>query len=103
MRHRYELDIERADIDPAAGGDHCDGNLRRVALGRAFGLEQGGAEFGRVDRTFQLRPEIDDGAEMVLMGVREHETDEIAALLLEKADVRHDQVDSRQMLFVTEG
>src|SRR5437667_4739138 len=103
MRDGYELDIERPDIDPAAGGNHRDGNLLRVALGRVLGLEQGGAELGRVDRSSQLRPEIDYGTEMVLMGVRQHEPHQIVALLLEKADVRHDQVDSGQMLFVTEG
>jgi hypothetical protein len=40
---------------------------------------------------------------MVLVRMRQHETHEIVALLLEKADVRHDQVDPRQMLFVPEG
>ena len=56
----------------------------------------------RVDRAFQLRPQIDDGAEMILMGVRQHEADQILALLLQEADVRHDQVDARQMFLVAE-
>ena len=40
---------------------------------------------------------------MVLMGVRQHQPDQVLALLLEKADVGHDQVDARQMLLVAEG
>ena len=44
MRDRNELDVERADIDAAARRHHRDRNLRRIALGLAFGLEQGGAE-----------------------------------------------------------
>jgi hypothetical protein len=39
MRDRDELDIERADINPATGRNHGDGNLGRVALGLAFGAE----------------------------------------------------------------
>jgi len=40
---------------------------------------------------------------MVLMGVRQHQPDQVLALLLEKADIRHDQVDARQMLLIAEG
>ena len=40
---------------------------------------------------------------MILMGVRQHEADEILALFLEEADVGHDEVDARQMLLVAEG
>ena len=39
---------------------------------------------------------------MVLMGVRQHEPDQVLALLFEEADVGHDQVDARQMLLVAE-
>ena len=103
MRDRNELDVERPEIDAAAGGHHRDRNFRRVALGGAFGREQSGAELGRVDRAFQPRPEVDDGAEMVLMGVGQHQADQVLALFFEKADIGHDQVDARQMFLVAEG
>ena len=40
---------------------------------------------------------------MVLMGMRQHEADQILPLFLEEADIRHDQVDAGQMLLVAEG
>jgi len=45
MRDRNELDTERPEIDAAAGANHRDRDLRRVALGGAFGREQSGAEW----------------------------------------------------------
>ena len=103
MRHRNELDVERAEIDAPARRHHGDRNFRRIALGLAFGREQRGAELRGVDRASQLRPEIDDGAEMVLMGVRQHQPHQVLAFLLEEGDVGHDQVDARQMLLIAEG
>src|SRR6516162_1058944 len=100
MRNRNELDIERPDIDAPAGRHHGDRNFRRIAFGLTFGFEQGGTELGRIDRTFQSRPEIDDSAEMVLMSVRQHEPNQIIPLFFKKADVRHDQVDAGQMLLI---
>ena len=103
MRDRNELDIERAKVDASAGANHRDRNFRRIALGSAFGLEQGSAELGGIDRTFQARPEVDDGAEMIFMGVRQHEADEVFALLFQKADVGHDEIDAGQMFLVAKG
>ena len=40
---------------------------------------------------------------MILMGMRQHEAHQVLALLLQEADVGHDQVDPRQMLLVAEG
>mgnify|MGYP006328353697 CR=1 FL=1 len=45
----------------------------------------------------EARPEIEKGAEMVLMGVGEHDTREARPLLLEKADVRKDEVDAGKL------
>ena len=40
---------------------------------------------------------------MVLMGMRQHEADQVLALFFQKADVGHDQIDAGQMLLVAEG
>ena len=40
---------------------------------------------------------------MVLMGVRQHQAHQVLALLLQEADVGHDQIDARQMLLVAKG
>ena len=103
MRDRNELDIERPELDPAARRHHRNRDFRRIALGGAFGLEQRRAEFGRIDRAFQFRPEVDDGAEMVLMGMGQHQADQIFAFLFQEADIGHDQIDAGQMLLVAKG
>ncbi len=40
---------------------------------------------------------------MVFMGMRQHQPDQVLALFLQKANVRHDQIDARQMLLVAKG
>ncbi len=40
---------------------------------------------------------------MIFMGMGQHQPDQILAFFFEKADVRHDEVDARQMLLVAEG
>ena len=74
MCDRNELDAKWTQIDATARLHDGDRNLGRIALRSALGLEQGGAEFSRVDRAFQLGPELDDGAEMVFVGVRQHQS-----------------------------
>src|SRR6266478_222591 len=103
MRHRNELDLERSEIDAAARSHDGDRDFRRIALGGAFGLEQRGTELCRVDRAFQLRPQVDDGAEMVFVGMGQHQSDQVVALFFEERDVGHDQIDAGQMLLIAEG
>src|SRR6516162_10556116 len=103
MRDRNELHIERPEIDATARRHHRDRNLGRIALGGAFGLKQRSTEFRRINRTLQARPKVDHGAEMVFMGMRQHEPDQVLPFLLEKADVGHDRLDPRQMLLVAKG
>ena len=40
---------------------------------------------------------------MVLMGMGQHEADQVLPLFLQKADVGHDQIDAGQMLLVAKG
>src|SRR5690242_9747669 len=103
MGNRNELDVEWPDIDAAAGGDDRDRNFRRIALGGALGLKQCCTEPGCINRALQFWPEIDDGAKMVLMSMRQHEADKISAFLLQKADIWHDRLDARQMFLVAKG
>src|SRR5712675_454556 len=103
MRHRNELDLERSEIDAAARSHDGDRDFRRIALGGAFGLEQRRTELRRVDWALQLRPEVDNGAEMVFVGMSQHQSDQVVALFFEKGDVGHDQIDAGQMLLIAEG
>jgi hypothetical protein len=51
----------------------------------------------------QARPKVDDSAEMVFMGMRQHKPNQVPSFLLEKADVGHDRLDTRQMLLIAKG
>ena len=102
MGDRDQLDVERPEREAAAERHDLDRDFRRARLARALGLEQRGGERRRVDRHLEPRPQVDERAEMILMGVGEHEADEVLALLDQKADVRQDQVDAGQMLVARE-
>ena len=99
MRDVDEIDVERAEREVPAERHDIDRNLRRARLGRAPGLEQRGGERRGVKRHFEPRPQIDQRAHMIFMGMGEHEPEEVFALLDQKADVRHDEIDAGQMLF----
>src|SRR5258708_12421901 len=102
MRRRNELDLERSEIDAAARSHDGDRDFRRIALGGAFGLEQRRTELRRVDWALQLRPEVDNGAEMVFVGMSQHQSDQVVAPFFEKLDPRHDQTNPRQLLPIAE-
>src|SRR5690606_6750152 len=57
-------------------------------------LEQRRRERRRVDRHLDARPQLDHGAEMVLVRVREHQTAQILRAALDELEVRHDDVDA---------
>ena len=98
MRHRDQFDVEWPDVEAAAERDDVDGDFRRARLARAFGLEQRGRERRGIDRHLQPRPQVEQGAEMILVRVGEHDAGEILALLDEIANVGQDQIDAGQML-----
>src|SRR4029077_6261573 len=54
---------------------------------------RGGKRRG-VDRRLEPRPEIGDGAQVVLMGVGQHDADQIVAPLLDESGVRHHHLDA---------
>ena len=86
----------KLDPTPVIGPATDEPKLR--ALGEALGLEQRGGEGRGVDRHAQARPQVEDGAEMVLVRVGEHEGEKIVPLVEQTADVRHDQVDAGQIV-----
>src|SRR5262249_58085270 len=82
--------------------DDVDGNLRRARLAAALRLEQGGREWRGIDRHAKLRPEVEQRPEMILMRVREHDADEVAALLDQEPDVGKDEIDPGQQVLASE-
>src|SRR5439155_14219488 len=87
MRHADEFDVERPDGESAVECDDIDRNVRCARLAPALGLEQRGREWGGVDRHLQLRPQIEEGAEMIFVRVGQDDAEEIAAFLDEIANI----------------
>ncbi len=65
-----------------------------AALLGELGLEQRRGEWGCVDRRLEAGPQLDDGAEVILMRVRHDDADEILRVRLDEAEVGHDDVDA---------
>ena len=99
-----QLDIERPDLEAARRrATTVTGICGAPGSPRALASQQRGRERRRKDRHVQPRPEIEQRAEMILMGMGDDDAGEILALLLDKADVGQNQVDAGQMLVRGEG
>jgi len=59
----------------------------RARFARAFGGDERGGERRSVHRHLELRPQIEQCAKMILMGMGEHDAGEVFALLHQIADV----------------
>ena len=98
MRDRHVLDRERPDRDALPGGDLPELDLGRSRLAEPARLEDAEREARRIDRHPQPRPQLGQGADMVLMGVGDEDREEVLALALDEAGIREHQVDARQPL-----
>src|SRR6516162_10667131 len=103
MRNIDEIDREGTDRQMATYRHDLHWNFRRALLRGAPGLEYSCRERRGIDRHFQLRPQIDERAHMVLVTMGEHQRQNVFALFDQVADVRQDEIDAWQMLFGGEG
>ena len=103
MRHGAKFDVERADLKAAAEFDDIDRDFRRARFARALGGDHGGGKGRRVKRDLQLRPQIENGAVVILMRMRDDHAGDVLALGDQIFDVGENQVDARQMFFLREG
>ncbi len=96
MGHANELDLEGTDGAPAAERHDLKGKAIDQAHLGELRFEHLGGEGRGVDRdAAKLRPEIDDRAEMILMGVREQEAGNVVPLLHDEADIRENDINAR--------
>ena len=103
VRHGDELEIEGAHVEAAVEGHLLDGQLHLAAELRELGLEHRRRERGCIDRHPEPRPQLDDGADVVLVRVGQHQAGKCAALLLDEAQVGQDHVDAGVVLALREG
>jgi hypothetical protein len=83
---------------PAVECNDIDRNIRRARLAQTLGLQQGGREWRCVDRQPQARRQVDQRAKVILVRVREHDAENVAALLDEEAHIRQDEINARQVV-----
>ena len=96
MGHGYELDIEWSERESAPERHDVHRDLGRTGLAFQLGLQQRGGKRCGIDRQLEARPQVEQRAEMILVRVGEHEAENIASLLHQIADVRHDEIDTGQ-------
>src|SRR5215211_1934405 len=98
MGDRHVFELESTDREAPAERDDLDRDLRSAGLALALGLKQCRRERRGVDRNLQLRPQVQEGADMILMGMGEDDAGKVSPLLDEITDVRIDEVDPRKVL-----
>src|SRR6266487_907697 len=97
MANRDPSATTRTGISGAPGSPRLC-SMPTAAASPALGLEQSRGERRGIDGHAQLRPKIEQRAEMILVGVGEHDAGEIAALLDQEPYVGQDEIDARQIL-----
>ena len=71
------------------------GSLVPFRLLGDLGLQHGRRERRGIDRHLQAGPQLRHGADVVLVGVRQHEPEKIGALLLDETQVGQHDIDAR--------
>ena len=103
MRQRDQLEIERSDLKAAGHRHGRNTHLAGEAALDELCPQHGGGEGGCPDRALQLRPQIRDRADMVLMRVRRDDAEQLVAALHNETRVGHDDIDPRLMLLLAKG
>jgi hypothetical protein len=92
------LDIERTDAETPADREGVDldgaghaGFLQSLA-------DQVRREGSGVDRAFQPGPEVMDGADVVFVGMGDHEADDVFHPLLDEGRIDHEGLDLRHVV-----
>src|ERR1700682_3923894 len=98
MGHGNELDIERPKAKAPAERNDVHRNVGRARLPLPLGRKKRSSKGRCMDRNLELRPQIDESAEMIFVRVGEHEAEKIASLLDQIADIGENEIDPRQIV-----
>ncbi len=99
---RDQLQLEGRDLEALGHADDGQRHLAEQPCLFQLLAQQRGGERGGVDRAAQPLPQIGHRADMVLVGVGEHQRHQIVAAALDKIGIGHDDVDARRGI-VAEG
>ena len=97
MRHTNEAQGEWLQLNAAAGGDDIDADLVGQPHFSQLAAQHGSGELRAVDRTFQLRPQPGYGTDVIFMGVRDDQTDQLVAPVGDEPRVGHHHLDLWQL------
>ncbi len=95
MRERDIGEAERAELEAALILDDVELHLVGNALFLELATDQPRSELGRVHRHAEIGGEIGDRADMILMPVGQHDTEQILDILFDEGQVGQDQLDAR--------
>ena len=103
MRHRQELHREGAYLHgggPRLKGVNCI--ERQPSLFKLQPANAGG-ELAGIDRLFQKRPQMPQGADVVLMGVGDHDAIQPVKIFHQPRQIGQNQIDTGAAVHVREG
>ena len=92
MRQSYKLDIERAHFDASSKRHFRHRQFHVAAEFAELGAQHSRRERRGIDFTAKLRPQIDDGADVVFMGMRQDKAHQRLAVFDDEAQVRQNDV-----------
>src|ERR1700722_4085380 len=93
-----EFDREWADHDLLAKLNNLEGDLGCARLAQPARFHKSCREAGHVDGHAKVRPKLGEGAYMVFVCMSDDHPDQIPLRLLDEAEIRHDEIDARQVL-----
>jgi hypothetical protein len=96
VRHMNELDPEGAGLDDLLGLDRFQPRLLRKLMFLETALDQSQGEGGAVDRDIEFRQKVGDGADVILMAMRQEQRPHMLLVLDQVSEVRSDDIDSEQ-------
>ncbi len=94
MGHGDQLELERPDPERAAERDLGDRHGVHQPCFPELAAQDRGGEGRGVDRRLQSRPKIGHRAEMVLVGMGQHDAREVGPALLDEGGIRHHDLDA---------
>ena len=95
MCQANHLNAERTYLCNAAGTNLDQGNIFLPAILGQLAAQQCQREGASIDRAPKLRPHIGNGTKMIFMAVRQNKPGKLITSLLDEADVRQHDINSR--------
>ena len=94
VRNVDRLDCERPERERLADLHGAHSHVVDDVVGGTLGAQHGGGERRGIDRPIESRPEIEHGAVVVLVTVRQDQRQHVLGIVLEEARIGHDQLDA---------